>query len=185
MLTRNECSRRSSPVCSRGCGVTSHGFMPETSVIRLECTSWAPLVRTDQSFRGSTAVSCTCDFQSTSGLRSRRNRPVCSSGCACVLLAAPGRSGGRARGGLGGRRREHRRSDVLLGALRARCAPAASQETLCVAWVSPASPPQPTRPHGGGLLCVGVADVSGVCRARAARSGPNAKPPRAADPVGE
>ena len=99
---------------------------------------------------------------------------------ACVLLAAPGRCGGRARGGLGGRRREHRRSDVLLGALRTRCAPAASQKTLFVAWMSQAATPQPTRPHGGGLLCVGVAHASGVSPGACGALGAQRQAPRAA-----
>ena len=42
-----------------GCGVTSYGWMPEISVIRLECTLCDPLARMDHSFGDGTALGST------------------------------------------------------------------------------------------------------------------------------
>ena len=83
---------------------------------------------------------------------------------ACVPLAAPGRSGGRARGGTGlGAGLAPLR--LHLQVLRVDRALASSQlPRLQGVDVAAAVPPQPAEPRGAGPLCAGAAEARGTAR---------------------
>ena len=83
---------------------------------------------------------------------------------ACVPLAAPGRSGGRARGGTGlGAGLAPLR--LHLQVLRVDRALASSQlPRLQGVDVAAAVPPQPAEPRGAGPLCAGAAEARGAAR---------------------